>query len=229
MEGLFIKTVDFDDDIYRNIVSLRVSDDLFDDLAEGDPELSELLASTEMRIKRENPPGIISRGFHYSTAIGYPFSTEPFMASRFGDGSFGVWYGSLEMDTTLYETAWHMMQDESGIEGLDEIVIRERAIYLVQGRAIFFDLTGRNEDFPQLVANDYAFTQQVGKRLQNEGHPGLFAASARCSPGTNVAVFNPQVLSHPKLFCYFSYQFDPGRQSIAIERERGEQYLLIEY
>lgn len=229
MDGLFEHSRDFADDVYRNIVSLRISEDLYDDLSDGDLLVSELLQATEMHIKRDGAPGIISRGFHYSTAIAYPFAGEPCMASRYGDGSYGVWYGCLDLRTTIYETAWHMQQDESGIEGLDEIIIRERAVYLVHCHAILLDISDKHGDFPQLLGEDYHFPQQVGKRVQQEGHPGLLAASARDPSGINLAAFNPDVLSNPRQHCYLNYHYDPRVPSITVQREPGKHYLEIRY
>lgn len=229
MDGLFARTRDIDQDVFRNITSLRTTQDLFDDLAGGDNDIAELLAATEMRVKHHIPAGIIQRGFHYTTAIGYPFDTEPFMTSRYGDGSYGVWYGSLDLETTVFETAWHMIQDESGIEGLDEIVVRERAVYLVNCRAILLDLVGKQKEFTALIDDDYSFTQQIGNRLHREGHPGLLAPSARRNRGTNAAILNPGVLRNPRVQCYLTYRFDPRENVVSVEREVGIEAWRLAY
>lgn len=221
MRNLFTKSRDFRQDVFRNIVSLRESQDLFDDLTEGDPELGKLAIAAEMRVKENLPAGLIERGFHYTLAIGYPFETQPFMASRYGDGTFGVWYGSLDLETTIHETVFHMLRAELGIEGLNELVVRERAVYLVDCEAILIDLVGRQKDYPQLLGEDYSFTQAVGRRVSKEGHPGLLAPSARCS-GANTAIFNSAVLRHPRSNCYLTYTLDPVSRSVAVERGKGE-------
>jgi len=226
MRELFDRTRDFRQDTFRNIVSLRESQDLFDDLADGDPLLSRVAAAAEMRVKEQIPPGIVNRGFHYSLAIGYPFETEPFMASRYGDGTFGVWYGSLDLETTIFETGHHMLTVELGIEGLREVVIRERAVYLVYAEAILLDLVGREKNFPLLVADDYSFTQAIGKRVSKEGHPGLLAPSARCK-GVNIVAFNPAILRDPRPHCYLTYHLDPAARTVTVERQPGETLLVV--
>lgn len=148
MLNLFNNSIAFDGDVFRNVVSLRESRDLFADLSEGDETASRIAAAAEMRTKERIPQGLIQRGFHYTTAIDYPFATEPFLSTRFGDGSFGVWYGSLALETSIRETAFHMYRAESAVEGLQEIVIRERAVYLVLCQAVLIDLTGKEVDFP---------------------------------------------------------------------------------
>lgn len=229
MRTIFGKSTDFNQDVYRNIVSLRESQDLFEDLTGGDPDLSNLAMEAEARVKENIPKGLIERGFHYSQAIGFPFETQPFMASRYSDGTFGVWYGSVDkMETTIFESAYHMTQDESNIDGLNEIVVRERAVYLIHCEAILIDVVGKEKAFPQLVANDYSFTQAIGKRLSQEGHPGLLAPSARCK-GINIVIFNPEVLNKPRQHCYLTYHLDPATRTVKVERQPGEILMIVEF
>lgn len=219
---LFDKTRDFDGDAYRNIVSLRESEDLFSDLSEGDEYLSAVATAAEMKVKSGVPAGFLQRGFHYTTSITYPFEHEPYLSTRYGNGSYGVWYGALAMDTTIFETAFHMVKEESGIEGNLGPIIRERAVYLVHCRALLIDLTAKVKAFPGLVADDYGLTRQIGERLHKEGHPGLLAPSARHEGGANLVALTPRVLSNPQSFCYLTYSCDPVHRAVTVERQPGE-------
>lgn len=220
--ALFDTTCDFNNDLFRNIVSLRESVDLFSDLTDGNPTLSEIAVAAEIRVKADTPPGLIQRGFHYTTAIGYPFETEPYLVTRYGNGSFGVWYGSLELATTIRETAHHMVKEELRIEGNRGPIIRERAVYLIHCRAILVDLRGKETEYPDLVANSYSLTHQIGERLHNEGHPGLLAPSARCT-GTNIAALTPDILSNPRNHCFLTYRCYPERRTVTVERSPGNR------
>lgn len=226
MPTLFDKTCDFDDDLFRNVVSLREAVDLFSDLTDGDEYQSEVAVSAEMRVKSEIPPGVIDRGFYYTTAIGHPFETDPYLCSRYGNGSFGVWYGSLELETTIHETAYRMIKEELRVEGTKGPIIRERAVYLVHCRAVLIDLRGKEKHFPGLIANEYSFTHQISERLHNEGHPGLLVPSARCI-GTNLASFTPTILSNPRHHCYLTYRCYPEQRLVSVERQRGETLMEI--
>ena len=219
--SLFEKTRDVDNDAFRNIVSLRESEDLFSDLTDGDEELNAVAIAAEARVKADIPLGMIQRSFHYTTSIIFPFESEPYLKTRYGNGSFGVWYGSLSLDTTIYETAYHMVKEESGIEGISGPIYRERAVYVVHCRALLIDLTGKVAEYPDLVGADYSFTQQIGQRLHREGHPGLLAPSARQVAGSNLVVFVPSVLSNPRPFCYLTYKCDPIRRTVRVERQPG--------
>jgi hypothetical protein len=184
-----------------------------------------------MRVKDDQifrDPKIIHRSFHYTRSIiEYPFKNEPYLFTRFGDGTYGVWYGSLEMKTTVFETGFHMIKAEGAVEGLDEVVVRERAVYRVQCRAILIDLRGKQKSFPELVADKYGFTRQIGQRINREGHPGLLAPSSRYN-GTNMVIFNPAVLSDPRLHCYLTYFFDPLTLKIKVERTVGKTWLKVD-
>lgn len=227
MSDLLERSRDLDVDIYRNIVSLRKSQNLFEDLTDDEQE-TQIAIAAEMRVKQDIPAGIIHRGFHYNTAIAYPFETEPYMHSRYSNGSFPVWYGSLELITTVYETAYHMIRTESGVEGLDEIIIRERAAYKVHCQALLIDISDKHHEQPSLISNDYSFTQQLGQRLAKEGHPGLLYRSARCQKrGINTAVFTPKVLSNPRLSRYFTYKFNPKTRGVQVEEKPGTLLLNI--
>lgn len=228
---LFDKTADFDGQPYRNVTSLRESEDLFDDLNDGDEGASAIAAEAEMRVKDhliDRFPENFYRSFHYTRSIiDYPFKSEPYLFTRFGDGTYGVWYGSLEMKTTVFETGFHMIKAELAVEGLDEVVVRERAVYRVRCRAILIDLRGKQKSFAKLLADDYGFTQQIGRRMNREGHPGILVPSARIK-GTNLVIFNPDVLSDPRLHCYLTYFFDPLTLNMRIERSVGRTWLKVD-
>jgi hypothetical protein len=228
---LFDKTVDYTGQPYRNITTLRESEDLFDDLTGGDEDASAIAAEAEMRVKDQSvlrDPKIIHRGFDYTRSIiEYPFKNEPCLFTRFGDGTYGVWYGSIEMKTTVFETGFHMIKAERAVEGLDEVVVRERAVYKVRCRAILIDLRGKQIPFPELVADNYGFTQQIGQRMNTEGHPGLLAPSSR-TQGTNMVIFNPDVLTDPRLHCHLTYFFDPQTLEIRVERTVGRTWLKVD-
>lgn len=220
MKALFVKTNDFQDDVFRNIVSLRESVDLFDDLTDEAGQ-SQYATVAEARVKELIPIGLLDRGFHYTTAIDYPFTKEPFLLSRYGNGTFGVWYGALQLETSIHETVFHMMREEAKVEGLTGRLVRERAVYLVRARAVLIDLVGKEKRYPDLVSDDYSFTQQIAERLQKEGHPGLLAPSARCA-GTNLVAFTPNILNDPRVNCYLTYTYDYHAKTVEVERQPGD-------
>jgi RES domain len=227
--SLFGHMRDFDEDAFRNIVSLRKSQDLFDDLTGGDASMSAIAIEAEAKVKASIPLGLIPRGFHYTISITYPFEHEPYLKTRYGNGSYGVWYGSLALNTTIHETAFHMVKEESGIEGNTGLIRRERAVYLIHCQALLIDLSGKEAEYPDLVGKDYGFTQQVGERLRREGHPGLLSPSARHNSGINLVSFSPAILSAPRLSCYLTYTCDPVRRIVTVERTVGKVMFTLQF
>ena len=66
---------------------------------------------------------------------------------------------------------------------------------------------------------DYGLTHQIGERLNQEGHPGLLAPSARHAGGTTLVALTPTVLSSPRPFCYLTYSCDPIQRTVTVERQ----------
>ena len=226
-----LTVVDTHHDVRRNIVSLRESRNLFDDLS-SDPAEQALAQQVESAVKPlqyHSPTPVIHRPFEetaWFNAIGWPF--QHWQSSRYSDGSFGVWYGADTVQATVYETAYHwyhgVLLDAEGFAG--EAVAIERKVYNVACAALILDLRPCVEEFPALLhKTDYAFTQQVGARLQREGHPGLLAPSARYSAGINYVVFNHAVLSNPRVNCMLTYRLKG--EHILVEKRPGETWRRI--
>ena len=119
-----------------------------------------------------------------------------------------------------------MIQDEGRLDGLDEEVRRERAVYDVRCRAILIDLSVKRDDHPHLVGDDDAPTHSIAQRLIREGHPGLLAPSARCA-GTTAAIFNIAVLTDPRLKYYLTYRYAPREGAVWVERDPGKPWVRM--
>lgn len=232
MDQLFsrLTLADVHRDVLRNIVSLRASQDLFDDLTD-DPGAWLLAQQVEDAVKpppyRSHTP-VIDRPFEdaaWFNAIRWPFAN--WRVSRFSDGGFGAWYGCDSVEATVYETAYHWYHGllaDAGYES--EQVVAERKVYSVACHAALLDFRRIVPDFPELAHKiDYSHTQSVGARIHREGHPGLLIQSVRYAPGENYVVFNPAVLSDPRLSCQLSYRLDGER--IIVERQSGVTWLDI--
>ena len=216
-------------DLMRNIVSLRVSENLFDDLSAAAEDWDAAIALERMSKPQlfASPLPVIHRPFeeaHWNDAIAFPF--RHWLRSRYSDGSYGVWYGSDAVETTVHETVYHWRQGLLADAGYDQPGIRiERKLYRVRCDAALVDLRPALKRFPALVhPADYTLTQQVGAKLRHEGHPGLVSKSARCE-GEVCAVFNAQVLSNPRAVGYLSYT--TTQDGVRVERQPGRTWLRL--
>lgn len=223
-------------DLARNIKSIRVSQNLFDDLSD-DPADWEIAQRHELRTAPhtyESPVTIIDRPFEeadWLNAIAFPFRN--WAASRFCDGSFGIWYGSDTVETTVHETVHHWRHGFLADAGFDDLVTRgarvsitgERKVYWVRCDAALLDLRTRAAEYPDLAhPSSYHFTQQIGARLHRESHPGFVTPSARCT-GENYGVLNRNLLSAPRACCSLTYRLT--RAGVAVEREAGRTWMVV--
>lgn len=230
-EGVFasVGLADIHADLYRNIVSLCVSQNLFDDLSD-DPEhwcsaIALELATTPPLFSEVLP--IIDRPFEeaaWNDAINSPY--RHWQRSRYSDGGFGVWYGADCIETSVHETAHHWREGFLRDAAMMQPGIRvERTVYQVHCDAALLDLRPIVARVPALVDRvDYSFTQQIGARLHHEGHPGLLTRSARCD-GDVYPVFNRMLLSSPRQLCHLSYVTTAG--GISVERDPGRCWFEI--
>lgn len=217
--SLYDRLTDFDAPVFRNIISLRSSRDLFDDLVDDATGQAAALAA-DLRM-RSGPTGLIERGLHYSEAIDYPFRSDHNVTSRYGDGTVRVWYGALDQLTALAETCWHQLQQLQAIEGIAAPVVRYRAVYRVQARGLFLELRNKEGEHPQLLDEDYAATQAIGKHVAAQGLPGLLYPAARWPSGDCLAAFRAEPLADPRLLHYLTYRIDPVAATVVIERTPG--------
>jgi len=238
MDAFFagLPLADVHQDLARNIKSIRVPQDLFDDLSD-DPADWETAQRHELATKPhtyESPTTIIDRPFEeadWLNAIEFPFRN--WASSRFCDGSFGIWYGSDKVETTVYETVHHWRHDflaDAGFDklvsqGIRESIIGERKVYWVRCDAALLDLRTRAAQYPDLVhPSSYHFTQQIGARLHHERHPGFVTPSARCA-GENYGVLNKNVLASPRACCSLSYRL--SKEGVVVEREAGHAWMEL--
>lgn len=231
MYGKLIREVaDFHGDLVRNIKGIRRSQDLFDDLsADAADRALAVAAESATRIATAAP--MITRPFDYGTVLTYPFLPHNWQATRFSDGlAYGVWYGSLELETTVYETAyhWHRFVTDS-FAGEDREIVGERRVLDVRCDAILLDLRGQEKRTPALVdRRDYGLTQGLGRYLKVQAQNGLLARSARSpAPADNAAIFRPEVLSRVREKCFLTYRMNPLHDEIVVERSAGRRWMKI--
>ncbi len=223
-----LRVVQVRGDLVRNIKTARVAQDLYDDLS-ADPDDWRLAMAAEDRGHAPTPSATITRPFDYGTVLTYSFDAANWQATRFGDGqSYGVWYGSLDLQTTVYETVYHwhrFVMDSYAAE--DRAVVGERRVFDVRCDAALADLRGEEARHPDLVSRtSYAFTHRVARYLRGTGVPGLLAPSARCA-GVNAALFRPDPLSNVRDRAFLTYRCNPREDRVRVERAPGRRWLEI--
>jgi len=225
---LFAANVDFHDDLVRNIPGIRESQNLFDDLSPDSTDWDIAIAA-EGAERIPTAAALITRPFDYGTVISYTFDSSRWHATRFSDGStYGLWYGSLEVETTVFETAWHWYQFVlDSFAGEDREITSERRLFDVCCDALLIDLRGKVTAYPDLVSRtSYTFTHQAGRYVHEQDLNGLLARSARCD-GTNAAVFKAERLSNVRDRMFLTYRLNVVRDTFVAERKPRRKWLEL--
>jgi hypothetical protein len=225
---LLSANVDFHDDLVRNIPGSRESQNLFDDLS-SDRADWEVAIAAEGAHRIATAAALITRPFDYGTVISYTFDASHWQATRFSDGSqYGVWYGSLAIETTVHETAWHWYRFvRDSFSGLDRDIVTERRVFNVRCEALLIDLRAKEVAYPDLTSRtSYAFTHQVGRYVHEQDLNGLVVRSARCD-GINAAIFQPERLSNVRHRTYLTYRLNAVRDTFIAQRTLGRAWLEL--
>lgn len=227
-EDLIRTVADHHGDLVRNIKGIRVAQALFDDLSR-DPADQAVAIAAEMSTRLPSPEPLVTRPFDYGSVITYPFVPHNWHATRFSDGlHYGVWYGALELETTVYESVYHWHRFVMDSFAAENRVIRgERRVFDTRCDAILIDLRGKDRRERQLTdRRDYSYTQQLGRYLKDQGQNGMLVKSARCE-GIDAAILRPEALSNPRDHCFLTYAMNPREDKVAVERTPGKRWLAV--
>lgn len=136
-------------------------------------------------------------------------------ASRFSDGSFGVYYAARSLETAVRETAYHRARFLAATnEAPGEIDMRAYVGKLVE--------PVKDIRAPRFKAlhdpNDYSVSQAFGKQRREKGDWGLAFNSVRHAGGECVAVFRPKALTLPVAGAALGYVWDGERITHVYEK-----------
>jgi len=216
-----------DGDVHRIVPSRYPAVSLFD-AARNDEELqmlAELEGLTNERLRQELgeihcvPPAEAVYG-PGSTPIMAAFCHPA--ASRFTDGSFGIYYAALSVETAIVETRHHrerFLRDA----GIPREVLEMRC-YTTQLREPMTLLPTGALRAQLLDPDDYSAAQRFGAAMRARQCWGIYYNSVRDRPdGRCVAVLRPRALAPVKQTRHYRYFWDGQRIA---EIEPYERMLL---
>ncbi len=190
----------------QDVDFLRVQE--FDD--QSVDEMSDLLASLGI----SDTPEDLCDG---------PFRPKPQLQkaghrSRFSDGSFPVFYSSLEPKTAEAEMRYRFLKNVSN-------PTQPRTAYYARFSCDFDgsikDLRPRHADWPDLTHDsDYHFCNSLGTQAVASDLDGLVTPSARRANGTNLPVFRRRAVSNPVVHDLVAMTLDPSSGEVTVS-ERG--------
>lgn len=153
-----------------------------------------------------------------TTPIMAAFTHPATHGSRFSDGSFGVFYAALAIDTAIAETRHHRIRFLSATnEPWQEIDMR---VYAVDLDAELHDIRDQGPSHAHLTDPDsYAASQRLAAELRGAGSDGIRYGSVRDPGGECAAVFRPRLLANCRQERHLCYVWDGGTIAIIYEKK----------
>jgi hypothetical protein len=210
---------------YRNIYTIKPSQDLFDDLV--DPEDFPILQTWDNETSQiQHGVSLKDRVFQYGNVAEtlYVFDKNQWSRGRFGDGkTYGVWYGALEKETSVQEALyWVYRNSREDIAASKTPVVIDRKMLVAQIQTErMVDLRTLKEYAEPLVSEDYSFCQTLGAYAVENKINLFLTPSARHPGGTCVPVFSASAIQSDRMVYYIHFTFTrDGTVQITTDEDR---------
>lgn len=127
--------------------------------------------------------------------------------SRFSNGTYGVFYASKTLDTSIAETRHHRAAFmRATAQPKMELEMR---VYLVDLDAPIHDIRGRRSELPRVYHPlVYDAARQLAQKLRSQGSNGVAYDSVRHEGGECVGVFRPKILRKLRQERHLIYTWD---------------------
>lgn len=198
VEAPILDRIRLDQDVYRIIPSKYPTISLFDDCLDPvDLEAAyELEALTNERLQDEagnlHMVAPQERVAGPGSSVIMAAFTHTGTPSRFTDGSYGVYYAGLDLQTAIEETRyWQALQMRESNEPPFERVMR---VYIGGLHPELNDLVDLRGDRTVHDPGSYTHSQRVGKALRDSGESGAVYQSVRNPDGECLAAFRPRLM-----------------------------------
>jgi hypothetical protein len=144
-----------------------------------------------------------------STAIMASF-THVGMASRFTDGSYGVYYAGLDLPTAIAESKYWQALQMADVEG-EEPFARDMRVYCAAINGQVSDLVDLRQDSRVQHPVLYGESQSIGRALRDDGEYGLVYRSVRVEDGQCLAAFRPPIVGSAFQSHHLRYYWDGAK------------------
>ncbi len=197
---------------YRIIPSLYPVAGIFDDVTNpADLQvILELEAATNPRVLDEAGELAMVRPEDRIAGVGATPVMAAFthtMASRFSDGTYGVFYAAHDEPTAIAETAYHRARFLRNAGLRSEIV--QMRVYRASIDGTFNDVRGKSTRAAIYAPNSYEASQRYARPLYlKNAVDGIVYRSVRRREGECVAVFRPRRVRSCNVLRHLEYRFE---------------------
>lgn len=124
--------------------------------------------------------------------------------SRFGDGSFGIYYAALDEETAIAETVFH--RERFLRETREAPIELETRCYVGAIARPLEDIRGpRFAALQDAALASWPAAQAFGRSRHDAGADGLLYRSARRTDGECIAAFRPKAVTRPRQGAHYRY------------------------
>lgn len=155
----------------------------------------------------------------------YGPGTTPIMAAfthiggegtRFSNGSYGVYYAALDLNTAIAETVYHRERFMSRTQ--EPAIDLTMRVYEADLDAELHDVRGQRAVKPEIYHHtDYAAAQALGAQIRGEWAWGIAYDSMRHPGGQCAGAFRPKALSNCRQTKHLAYSWDGKRIAHVVE------------
>ena len=148
-----------------------------------------------------------------------PFRAKPELRklghrTRFSDGSFSVFYSSLDIKTAEAEIR-HWFPTIVGRPAQQRTLYYSR--FTCEFNGATKDLRSKRNKWPKLLHDsDYRFCNRLGAEAVRLGLDGVLTPSARRKSGTNLPVFTRKSISNPRESALLAITYDPATENVSL-------------
>ena len=172
-------------------------------------EMKELFRSSSLR---DDHDSLLDRPFRSRHQLWRRRHQHRVPSSRYSDGTFPVFYASLEAQTSEEEQKYWFRQLST--VSPHPVLFYQRFKCDFEGS--IKDLRPRQDEWPELThSTDYTFCNRLGLAAGQSGLDALMVPSARRPGGTNVPVFARRALSNARQLETVSLSLDPVTGTVA--------------
>lgn len=208
---------------YRNIATCDPTQALYDDLVDEDEAaVLEYIDNRSSGIDHLQPNHSRFEQYGRIEDSLLCFDEKFWRWGRYSDGTFGVWYGALEEETSIQETLYHRPEiDRNDLLNTKDPIIQARRMFKADLTATrHANLLPLQSRYPMILhPTDYSFCQTLGRTLKQKALDMFLVPSVRKVGGTCIPVLNANIIrDRPVRTYFFIFPLD-GSQPIVTQRQ----------